>query len=342
MKNILLFILILTLVMVHSSPVLGQEPGHPSEKGDKDRFQAVEGRPEIENPPDEAGRLKKPITAPKRPTQLMNQEETYPPPGVRKFLLIVLFVGIIAFYFVFIHPKRKDISAFLAKMAGSEKSNDGMAALPLEPDPGATHEISGEEMLEHLYNRAYEPSEAKEKFRNFNADAILHSSFKLASGGSTIEISGLYFMDDAFGESPAESAATIIKSANPDYDRVYVFSGSISPESLLNVLVKREKGGDVKSLNGRELYSIYHESDLIADRMEMLRFSPCIPSREQLDMMLKDANSSGHRAVFVFDDKNGCFLAGDGEYDEIRKFLEKVKATAIVIGKEAAIAAVKS
>lgn len=270
-KAALLILFTFAALALLSFPVMGQQhtTGDPSE--DTFRFRTPEGRPDIYNIPDEEGRLLRPMKAERNPGQLMDSHEVYPPPHVRRVLLILTIIVGIAFYFLFLH---KPIFSLAASAMGFIKGQSILEQLP-EPEE-KLHQIKNEkESIQKRIIEACLEAESKTESQigivNFSAQRALLlknsktdiEDFQINSIQIRKNIKVFFVESNLTSETLLQEI--IFKKSSPETFLIYLSAG-ISWSNLMQGIILKETGKMWNQMDDAEKHNFYSENKAFKEK----------------------------------------------------------------------------
>jgi hypothetical protein len=316
-KQILLLTALCLFVLVFPSGLWAQQaPEAPPNAPDSgNTFSQPQGVPNYSNAPNEQGKFKNPQKTERKAGQLMDPGESYPPPGVKRMLLLLLVFGVIAFYFVFLRGKLKSILSFAGKIAGKaskpKKVNQSGTNKVKESVFEVVHErTDNEKILRDMYFKLEaEKQKKKQVFGNLSFRNSAQWFETSIIPGIDLKENGIYvFSSDSQTVSKVLMLNIII--AKTGKGRIPVlFTGSLSMEDIADAILLSETEKSWSELEESEKYRIERLSEDFMGKYESISVMREIPvGFEQWRTLIAKLKENGKPSVIILD---GSSVIGD-------------------------------
>lgn len=276
-KLSLIFIMLTLLaavffVCITNTPVYGQASEAPDTPPSPKEIHYEQ--PLIENKPDETGKFRQSIPAPVDERRLMNSNEQYPPPGLRRALLGLMILMGITVYFLFIHNNLKKMVPLLGSVSRRVKIYMQSAATPSGASIAIEKEkLSNEAIIRDMVVEIEKDEELRGPlFRPFSLNRAIPPRPAVRSLGINDAQTGLHVI---MSDSPSVSriiAYNLIKQCSRLDQTLIFISSRISIEEIARGIIALETEKVWDAMDEQERYRITRRVEEFMDKYNGIHF----------------------------------------------------------------------
>jgi len=305
------------------SPVYARgKHGEPSSKIET-RFKAPTGAPPVQNTPDKkTGKFERPQKAPRRDSQLMNSNTTYPPPEVRRILLIIVILGAIGFYWLFLRGKLKKVVPALATL--SDKIKSYAIASPDEKDVKTsihTTTMKNEDIIRDIViELERKEKEESRRFQSFSLKRGLPPLPKTEVMGIERGESGIHvILVDSYKVACPVIMNLLSSCSRIDMPLLFL-SSRISGENIARGVISIEMGKSWDNMDEQEKYRITRQVEGFMEKYNGIHTpGSYMVDREALRNLIVNLKQYGKPTAVIIDDFSYIVR---GKIDDIIKELD--------------------
>ena len=267
------------------------------------------GKPLIENKPDSSGKFKVKIPAPRETQRLMNPNEQYPPPGLKKALnqgfMILFIITAIIIYYLFIHRNLKKLVPALGVISSRIKGSMGHSTIPAGSISVVEREkLSNEAIIRDMVIEMEKDNESREHlFRSFSLSRALPETPQLKELGIENTDSGLYVIlaDDA-KVSRTIINNIVLQSARLDQPMIFL-SPRICMEDIARGVIALETRKPWEEMDEQERYRISRQvEDFMEKYQGIYSLKNLKTTAKEIDEIIKQVKNTGKITSIVIDD----------------------------------------
>ena len=272
---LIMLVLVLTVVFIciAKTTVYAQTSGDPSHPPSPKEIKYEQ--PLFENKPDEFGKFKQNIPAPADSRRLMNSNEQYPPPGIRRVLLgLVILMGL-AVYFLFIHNNLKKMVPILGSLSGRIKGSVEKSIIPSDASIAIERErLSNEAIIMDMVMEIEKDKSEKalrKQFRSFSLGRAIPSRPVIDSLGIQDGESGLHVIMTDSPQVSRSIAYNLIKQCSRIDQPLIFLSSRISTEEIAQGIIALETEKPWEVMDEQEKYRVTRQVEDFMEKYNGIR-----------------------------------------------------------------------
>ncbi|MCD4785615.1 MAG: hypothetical protein K8T10_17470 [Candidatus Eremiobacteraeota bacterium] len=301
---IILFTFIFTSFYCSQAFAQGKPPASPSKI--ETHFTAPTGAPPVQSTPDKkTGNFERPQQAPRRDSQLMNSNTTYPQSEARRVLIILGILAVIGFYWLFLRGKMKKIIPAFGTLSGkiksiAESSPDEKAVASVR----ATVAIKNQDIIRDMViELEQKEKEELERFRSFSLKRGLPplprtEVLGIEQGGSGLHI---ILIDSYRAAYPV--VMNLLSSCSRIDMPLLFFSSRISGEDIARGVMAIEMGKPWDDMGEQEKYRITRQVEGFMEKYSGIQTGKsCMIDEKSLRDLITNLKTHGKPTAVIIDD----------------------------------------
>lgn len=304
----ILLIIFFVFTLMSFSCLLVYAQGKPPASTSKieTRFRAPTGAPPVQNTPDKkTGKFERPQKAPRKDSHLMNSNATYPPPEVKRILLILGILAVIGFYWLFLRGKMKKIIPALGALSGKIKSI-AVSSPDEKAVTSAIHigTVNNQDIIRDMViELEQKEKEESQRFRSFSLKRGLPPLPKTEVMGIERGESGLHIILVDSSRVAYTVVMNLLSSCSRIDRPLLFFSSRISGEDIARGAMAIEMGKHWDDMDEQEKYRITRQVEGFMEKYSGIQTGKgCRIDKKSLRDLIMNLKKYGKPTAVIIDD----------------------------------------